>query len=136
MPDDTPELVDFLLNEIPGSIALEALYPRHPEARMVLGEDGQLHMGLRHAGGPGADMAATVVTLMEARAWASEHLALLRLTQRQLRFKDAEPKIHLFTDDARAATALVGRMGQAVTLHLLQEVHLGGETAFVCTALN
>lgn len=131
--DDTPELVDFLLNEIPGSVALDALYPKRPEARMVLGEDGQLHMGLRHEAG---DLAATLVTLMEARAWASEHLALLRLTQRQLRFKDAEPMIHLFTDDARAATALVGRMGQAVTLHLLQEVRLGGEAAFVCTALN
>lgn len=134
VPDDTPELVDFLLNEIPGSIALEALYPRHPEARMVLGEDGQLHLGLGHEGG---DMAATLVTLMEARAWAREHLALLRLTQRQLRFRDdAEPKIHLFTDDARAATALVGRMGQAVTLHLLQEVRLGDEAAFICTPLN
>ncbi|MCE9589677.1 MAG: hypothetical protein K8S99_04045 [Planctomycetes bacterium] len=132
---DAPELVEFMLSQLPGAIALDAVCPRHPDTRLVLDQDGRLHLLCQHTT-PG-DLSAALVVMLESRAWAREHLALLRLTQRQLRFSDdAEPAMHLFTDQSRAATALITRLGDMVHVHLLQEVQLGDETAFLCTPLN
>jgi hypothetical protein len=47
-----------------------------------------------------------------------------------------EPVLHLFTDRADWATALNARLGEALKLHLLQEVRVGDQSAWFCTPLN
>ncbi|MEZ6191528.1 MAG: hypothetical protein R3C45_09595 [Phycisphaerales bacterium] len=47
-----------------------------------------------------------------------------------------EPVLHLFTDRADWATALSARLGEALKLHLLQEVQVGDQRAWFCTPLN
>jgi hypothetical protein len=62
---------------------------------------------------------------------------LLQLTQRQCRFDaTAEPVLHVFTDDAKTAAALVGRIGAFVKLHLLKQVEVGTESTTVSMELN
>jgi hypothetical protein len=78
-----------------------------------------------------------VVELIEARAWVREHADLLAMTQRQLRFDaQAEPVLHLFTDQARLAAALAARLGEFVRLHLLKRVTVGAASAWFSTELN
>lgn len=140
--NDAPDLAALLADRDPafaGAIALEARSPRHPDTELLLDPEGRLHLLARHdstqAGAPELD--ATLVALLETRQWAIEHHALIALSQRQARFdRAAAPDIHLFTDDARAATRLADRVGPMLRLHLLQPVTIGRETTWFCTPLT
>lgn len=134
-----PDLAAFLGG---GGVALQARCPRHPQTQLLLDEDGAIHLLRRYVpANPKSildeGLRAAVLDLIEARAWVRENLELLALTQRQCLFDaDAEPVLHLFTSEAKLATALVGRLGQFVRLHLLQQVKVGRESTWFSTELN
>jgi hypothetical protein len=140
-----PDLASFLTDPadaFAGAVALQARCPRYPKTQLLLDRRGRLHLLRRHArcGPEGSEgLRAAVVDLIEARAWVREHLELLRLSQPQLRFDAAaRPLLHLFTDDAKTATALVARLGKFVRLHLLQQAprRPGEAVVWVCADLN
>ncbi len=124
---------------LPGIIALPVRCPRHRHIQIVLDESGQLHLLRRCVesdNGPKTVQSA-VVDLIETRAWASEHIELLQQTQRQCRFDpQAQPVLHLFTDQAKAAVQLAGRTERFLRLHLLQEIATGGDRKWISTELN
>lgn len=135
---------------IPGGVALEARCPHHPHTQLVLDQAGRLHLLRSVQSGeqaPGVGSAITdpglhalraaILDLLEARRWVQEHVSLLQLTQRQLRIDGrAEPVLHLFTDRADLATALVARLGDTLKLHLLQHVRVGVHATWFCTPLS
>lgn len=144
---DGPDLTPY----VAGGVALEARCPRHPQTRLVLDERGVLHLLRRHVSSrttivhrdiPVGDQAqeplrAAIVELMEARAWVRENLALLAMTQRQFRFDaSAEPVLHLFTDQAKPAAALVAHLGALIKLHLLNEIRVGATVSWFSAELN
>ncbi|MEM0914876.1 MAG: hypothetical protein AAGK09_09735 [Planctomycetota bacterium] len=139
-----PDLAQLLADRdaaYAGSITLEAACPRHPDTEVILDQTGQLHLLARHDStdpAPDApDLDAALIGLLETRQWAIDHLDLIALTQRQARFdRTTAPDIHLFTDDARAATRLADRVGPMLHLHLLQPVAVGQETTWFCTPLT
>lgn len=139
---DEPDLVELLMTgpgSIPGGIAMEARCPHQPGTQLLLDQAGRLHLLHRHnSKASGLDgLQPAMVDLLHARQWVHEHLQLLQLTQRQLKFDtDAQPVLHLFTDRADWATALAGRLGEALKLHLLQEVQVGDQRTWFCTPLN
>jgi hypothetical protein len=139
---DEPNLVELLMSgngSVPGGIAMEARCPHQPQTQLMLDQAGRLHLLHRHdSQTEGLDgLQPAMVDLMQARKWVREHLALLQLTQRQLKFDPStEPVLHLFTDRADWATALNARLGEALKLHLLQEVRVGDQSAWFCTPLN
>ena len=116
---------------------MEARCPHHSQTQLMLDQDGRLHLLCRHDSEGFDSLQAAMVDLLQARHWVHEHLQLIALTQRQLRFDaTTEPVLHLFTDRADWATALIARLGEALKLHLLQEVSVGQESAWFCTPLN
>lgn len=139
---DEPDLIELLMagpGSIPGGIAMEARCPHQPKTQLILDQDGQLHLLHRHdSEADGIEgLQPAMVDLLQARKWVDEHLALLQLTQRQLKFDaDTEPVLHLFTDRADWANALSVRLGEALKLHLLQAVEVGDQQAWFCTPLN
>jgi hypothetical protein len=139
---EEPNLVELLMagpGSVPGGIAMEARCPHQPKTQLMLDQAGRLHLLHRHdAQTDGLDgLQPAMIDLLQARKWVREHLSLLALTQRQLKFDaDTEPVLHLFTDRADLATALAIRLGEALKLHLLQEVQLGDQQAWFCTPLN
>lgn len=139
---DEPNLIELLMSgkgSVPGGIAMEARCPHQPQTQLMLDQSGRLHLLHRHdSQAEGLDgLQPAMVDLMQARKWVREHLALLQLTQRQLKFDPStEPVLHLFTDRADWATALNARLGEALKLHLLQEVQVGEQRAWFCTPLN
>ena len=113
--------------------------PHHPQTQLVLDEEGRVHLLCHQVAGQCTDavLHGLMVALMETRAWVREHLELLKLTQRQCRFDSAaEPVLHLFTDQAKNAVGMIGRLGATVTVHLLQQVRLGNDSTWVCNDLN
>ncbi len=135
-----PNLVDLLMagtGAVPGGIALEARCPHQSQTQLMLGQDGRLHLLCRHDSEGFDSLQAAMIDLLQASHWVREHLDLLALTQRQCRFDvDSKPVLHLFTDRADWATTLIARLGEALKLHLLQEVRVGEESAWFCTPLN
>jgi len=77
-----------------------------------------------------------ITEMLEARAWVNEHLDLIRLTQRQMNFDAVDPVLHLFTARADLAARLAAQLGDAVKLHLLDEVTVGGQRTWYCTPLS
>ena len=136
VPRSRPQAQPDLGVYLPGALRLDAHCPRHPEHRLMLDQDGQLHlMGRCDTDGEGMDsLRAEIMGLIETRSWAAEHLELLKLTQRQCRFDpQAEPVLHLFTNDAKAAARIVG---VGVRLHLLRLLRAGQQQTWFCTELN
>jgi hypothetical protein len=127
-----------------GGIALEARCPHHPTIQLLLDQAGQLHLLARHQTAAASDhdlalthLRAAIVDLLEADRWVREHLQLLQLTQRQCQFNpQAAPVLHLLTDRADLATALISRLGNKLRMHLLQSVTVGNQAAWFCTPLN
>jgi len=118
-------------------VALEARIPGSPAIQLAVDGQGIVHLLVHHA--ITDDPKRAVPELVEARRWVEENRDLLALTQRDRAFADpkaAPPVLHLFTDRAEQATALVARLGDALKLHLLQKVTLGRETGWFCTPLN
>lgn len=139
-----PDLASFLTTAdggIPGGIVLEARCPQQPLTQLLLDDAGRLHLLRRsepsEAAGDDTALRAAILDLIEARRWVRDHLDLLRLTQRQCRFDaGADPVLHLFTDRADRATALVAQLGPMIKLHLLQSVAVGDQQTWFCTALS
>ncbi|XAM01555.1 hypothetical protein OT109_09185 [Phycisphaeraceae bacterium D3-23] len=122
---------------IPGGVALDARPPAAPAIQLAVDEAGTVHLLMHHS--QADDPRRAVPEMLDARRWVSEHRDLLALTQRDRAFADpaaAPPVLHLFTDRAEQATALVARLGDSFKLHLLQKVTLGRETGWFCTPLN
>ncbi len=129
---DEPALCKFLAD----GQALAARCPRRPQIELVLDPAGRLHLLCRHQGDVRV-MPAAIVDLIDARAWAREHIELLQLTQRQPPIQaQGEPVLHLFTEHAKAAAAMVNRLGALVKLHVLQQVHVGQASTWISTELN
>ncbi|MEX2213886.1 MAG: hypothetical protein WD768_07150, partial [Phycisphaeraceae bacterium] len=129
-----PDLAGMIVSSMGGGLALDARYPKEPQTQLLLDQDGRVHLLRRQTAG---ELRAAIVDLIEVRDWVREHLELLALTQRQCKFDaKAEPVLHLFTGEAKAAAALVSKLGPFVKLHLLQEVRIGTQGTWVCTDLN
>jgi len=144
---DLALLVGDTRGGIPGGVKLQARCPRHPGVDLVLDQDSRLHLLYRvpteaepAATATGADAAIAlrmaITEMLEARAWVNEHLDLIRLTQRQMNFDAVDPVLHLFTARADLAARLAAQLGDAVKLHLLDEVTVGGQRTWYCTPLS
>lgn len=122
-----------------GAIALEARAPASPATQLVLDAAGVLHLLHHHTpvSTDAADLEATILRLVQVRQWAVEHRALLQLTHRQARFDAAaSPVMHVFTPRGDLAGPMIGRLGPGLKVHLLQEVEVGGQSAWFCSPLS
>jgi len=136
VPSPEPTTVPNLASYLPGSVPLEARCPRHPQAQIVVDQDGVIHLLRRHEG-EAASLKDALVDLIETRVWLREHIEIIRLTQRQCRFDvGVEPVLHLFSDQAKAAVKLANQLGEDLHLHLLQRVSVGPQQTWCCTALS
>lgn len=116
----------------PGAIALEARCPTMPAVQLALDQQGRVHVMTANDNAREA-----AITLLEVQAWAVEHLAVLRLTQRQCRFDmDAQPVVHLFATDGIAAASMTRTLNASLKLHLLQQAHIGSQSTWVASPLN
>ncbi len=143
--EETPDLVDFLLagpNAVPGGVPLDARCPYRRDARLLLDQDGVVHVLLRHqaeaSSRNGLDsFRSAMLALIETRQWVESHMDLIRLTQRQCRINESQsPVLHLFTNRPDLAHAAAQHIGHLVKLHLLEELQVGDDSAWYCTALN
>lgn len=99
-----------------GLTAIEARCPRHPQVEFALDAAGHLHLMLRHSAGSSID--ASLRQLMQARAWAVEHMNLLALACRPATVAPTvTPELHLFTGDIPCALPLADL---GVHIHLLR----------------
>jgi len=134
-----------------GCERLEARSPYWPDAQLAVDERGRVHVLMRFGGQDTAaedgsqpiDLDAAVMLraammgLMEVGQWAHAHISLLKLAcPGGMLDESAQPVLHLFTDHAKPAAAIVGRLGEMVKVHFLQEVHVGASSAWCCAALN
>ena len=130
-----PHLASYL--QASSLITLTARCPQHPQVELTLDESGGLHLLARHQQATGISVRDALYEMLDARGWVDQHISLLSLTQKQLRFDvQIRPVVHLFTDDARGAAQLVANSAKFVKLHLLSEVSIGDQSAFYCTELN
>jgi hypothetical protein len=130
-----PHLASFLQEA--GMISLVARCPQHPMVELTLDESGGLHLLARHQQATGKSVNDVLYELLDARGWVDQHISLLSMTQKQLRFDmQLRPVVHLFTDDAKAGAKLVANSARFVKLHLFSEVTVGHDKAFYCTELN
>ncbi|MCC6580699.1 MAG: hypothetical protein IT440_09670 [Phycisphaeraceae bacterium] len=132
-----PDEVDLGAFLVDGGVKLAARCPHHPDTQLLLDEDGRLHLLMHHVAARQPSLREAVIELLAARHWVRRHLSLLELTQRQLRFDpQAQPTLHLFTDDAKPAVAIVHDLQQDVRVHLLRQVSVGSQSAWFSTELN
>ena len=113
-------------------VALDARIPDQPGTQLAVDSHGTVHL-LKKGSGVVSD---DVMGLIEAGRWVSDHLELIALTQRDQRFVQTAPVLHLLTDRADQATQVVGKLAGQIKLHLLQQVTLGKETGWFCTPLG
>ena len=134
-------------------IPLRARCPRHPETQLMVDPGGRFHL-LRQVSSTAAQpytegrpspppqevldlLRGAVIDLIGARSWVKEHMSLLQLTEHQLTVDHlAEPVLHLFTEHAKLAVALVKKLDSLVVIHLLQEIRVGAERTWYCVELN
>jgi len=144
---DAPDLTQFVTmgnpdDTLDGAVALEARCPDYPRVQLLLSQDGRLHLLARHHTGAGPqadarDLRDAVLDLLDAQRWTVRHAQLIQLTQRQLRMDTAlEPVLHLFVDDARRAGQINRKLGQTLTLHLLEQITVGDQQAWYSTRLS
>lgn len=122
-------------------MAMEARCPHFPEAHLMLDRDGRVHVLMRVEGFGDAyadsSLRATVADLQAVGRWVRQHLTLLKLTWPGDRFDEqADPVLRLFTDQPKAATALVGQLDSLVKVHLLQRVYVGLANTWHSCELN
>ncbi len=144
-PAATNEDVD-LTRFVAGALRLDARCPMHPESQLALDEQGRVHL-MSHcpvSQRPGSAVDDTearlrhaIVDLLEVRAWAQQHLELIGQTQRQCRFDArAVPRLHLFTDHAKAAARLASAAQSLLEVHLLQHIKVGADHTWYCNDLT
>ncbi|MCC7203866.1 MAG: hypothetical protein IT441_02210 [Phycisphaeraceae bacterium] len=122
---------------LPGSVALEARSPSHPEVELALDQEGVVH--LLHRLEPGRDAGKAVLDLMAVRRWLNEQWSLIKLTQRQCRFREPAEDgqvVHLVTSEPREAIALAQRLDTAIKVHLLDQVRVGQAVTWYSRALT
>ena len=141
--EEQPGLASLIeASSLPGGVVLDARCPFQSSTELVLDSDGRLHLLRRCAastvGEGGVDaLRAAIMELIETRKWVDEHTQLLQLTQRQCRFDTgSEPVLHLFTERGDLGTALAGRVGSMLKIHLLRHLKVRGEQAWLCTPLS
>ena len=115
-----------------GPIALDARIPDQPDTQLAVDAHGTVHL-LKKGSGVVSD---DVMGLIEAGRWVTGHLELIALTQREQRFVDSAPILHLLTNRADQAAPITGKLAGQIKLHLLQQVTLGKETGWFCTPLG
>ncbi len=157
-PDDTDAVSDArqqaavaceldLIELLPfDAVLLEGRCPQHEHIRLMLDQAGRLHLvasdtaeGERRGAdlGGAASLRSLIVDLMHTRDWVCEHFQLLQMAHSGLLLdRQAEPVLRVFTDQAKAAVALVGQLGSAVKLHLLQKAVVGQDEAWCACELN
>lgn len=135
--NEPPPLADYLGPA--AATPLAARCPRCPTVEFATDAEGRLH--LLRASGTAAEADAALRELIEARAWAIEHAALLALTCRDRRLiDDAPPRLHLFTaEPAPLLQRLVHATAtarQVLTLHLLKPVDTASPATHVHAQLT
>jgi len=145
---EEPTLCSFVKGQVE---RLEACCPYQPKIQLGLDQEGRVHLLAHHtdiqppsnsedqlAGESNhVSLRGAIMDLMQARHWVQEHLKLLQLTHRHQSFNDQIPvTMHLFTNEAQAAVTLIGQQGSLVTIHLLQNIHLGQASCWSSTDLN
>ena len=113
---------------------LDARIPDQPKTQLAVDAEGIVHILLKVS--DTISDADAVVELIEAGQWVRANLQLLALTQRDQSFVDADPVLHLLTDRADRANKRVGKLGEQVHLHLLEQVQIGQATGWFCTPLG
>ena len=122
---------------LPGCINLVARCPQHPLVELVLDEEGGLHLLAQHQQASKTSVGDALYEVLDARGWVDQHISLLSLTQKQLRFDmQIRPIVHLFTDDARGGAQLVANAAKFVKIHLLTQVTVGNQSTQYSTELN
>jgi len=127
-----PELAQFVESVTP----IEARCPYEPDMQIAVDDTGRLHLLLWHRGSD-EQVAAAMTDLAKVRTWAIQHGQVLALTLQGGRIdQQALPAVHLFTEHAAAAAALVAHVDAATCLHLLQRITVGSHSTWFCTRLN
>ena len=127
-----PDLAQFVESVAP----LEARCPYEPGMHIAIDDNGRLHLLLWHRG-LAQQVAAAMTDLAKVRTWAIQHAQLLALTfQGGSIDQQSVPVVHLFTEHARTAAALVAHVDADTRLHLLQRVTVGSQSTWFCAALN
>jgi hypothetical protein len=116
------------------AVVLEARCPYQPDVQLALDKAGRLHVMAHHRTG---SLSSRLLALQQALRWATDHLPVLKLTQRDAKFDaSAKPQSHLFTRESVDAAALVGQINSDTRLHLLLEAHVGQQTSWIAAPLN
>ncbi len=118
-----------LSDSVPELTGLAARHPHHAAVELACDNAGRLHL-LAHAGE--GDGRAELSQLVEVRAWAFEHAALLALACPQLHTAPTPARMHLFVSDVQAHQGLLRCTGSdhAPALHLLLPVTVGTKTTW------
>jgi hypothetical protein len=131
------DLVEVMEAALPGTVPLDARCPAQPHIRMVLDQEGRIHLLRRHDPCCEDSLQASLLELISVRNWVQQHLSLLQLTRRQCRFDpDVEPVLHLFADEAKATIELMQQFSREVRFHLLKHVEVGDRSTWVTVELN
>ena len=113
-------------------VVLDARIPEQPDTQLAVDTTGTVHILAR----ADTDFNQSVMRLIEAGHWVTDHLELIALTQRDHDFVETEPVLHLLTDRADLTTQVVGKLAGQIKLHLLQQVTIGRESGWFCTPLG
>lgn len=121
MPDADSLSQQIISTHIPGGLILEARCPDHPAAELILDQQGNIHIAMRHddqRSEQSSDLKPMLIDALAVAQWVQTYRDLLALTQRQCQFAEyMEPVIHLVTPRADRATDLI-RARLADDLHL------------------
>ncbi|MEM1446284.1 MAG: hypothetical protein AAGF84_09530 [Planctomycetota bacterium] len=133
-----PDLVALLAGTDP-TVELHALpvrCPEHPDLQLTADAQGRLHLLARldDADHP----RATLLSLTDARRWATRHRQLLALTLGEDVTPDdaTDPVLHLFTDQPDRAVPLASAIDPTIRLHLLQHLPLDTGPTWLATPLQ
>ena len=123
-------------------VLLKARCPKQTHIQIVLGHAGELHLlagYIQNGDEPDISMRldAVVTDLLKVSHWVNEHLNLIQLTHPDREINaQGQPVLHLFTNQAKPAVTLAGRLGNRLKLHLLQNVCVGETQSRLATELN
>ena len=111
-------LSDTLTEALQGAARLEIGCPQEPMVQMYLDATGRIHLW---RGRVDSNAHAAIISLIKARFWVRENIRLIALTQPDSRFSlDAEPMLHVLTDNVSKATSLNGSLGPYLKMHLVR----------------
>ncbi|MEX2672179.1 MAG: hypothetical protein WD294_08735 [Phycisphaeraceae bacterium] len=134
--EETAGMSTYLENN---AIALAARCPRCASVELAVDAAGQLHLMRVVNDATPAD--AALRELIETRAWAVEHAAVLALTLPNRTLNPAlQPRLHLFSAEPAPLLERLAHAShpaqQLLALHLLKPVELAGQITHVHAALT